>query len=282
MSSMSTTERADLVRDLADAIADIGKLGDWIENATTSATDDEYEVDVRIEEYENYVDLGEFGEQTQYVTVETTTTAAVEIEVDIARLVSDESPVYSYYLSDEAVPVLEQALEALRSFSGDDDMPLLFAGAGSPETEYEARAARAAMCVVTEVLGPLDSSGIGRALAGAFRLAMDPAGPVASADLEAVGGYDPLTVDLGLETTTTVAELRLGDDVTGSGFGRVVKVARVDASEPDQVTSRFLVTTNRDGIESTREVRGEKAYYIRPISPPSGSRLDVRPARLLS
>jgi hypothetical protein len=267
MSSMTTTERADLVASLTDVVRDLGALGDWIENATTTARDDSYEVEVEISEYENYVDLGDFGEQTQYVNVSTTTEVEVEIEVDVAQLVSDESPVYSYYIDRDALPVIEQALDLVRSLDGTTGSTF-----GPVESSVEIRAARAALAASVEYLA--DPAAVGRALTEALRLhvEIDPAASLA--DLGLVGaadpfgvGYDPRSVDLDSEQSGSVrvVDLRLGDDVTGSGFGRLVRVERVTGSADDPAAGTYRLVLDRDGVESTREERGSTSYYIRPI-----------------
>lgn len=72
-------------------------------------------------------------------------------------------------------------------------------------------------------------------------------------------GYDPLTVQVAdVEVDINTAELRLGDDITGTGFGRVISVTR----RPD---GRCVITMNRDGTINVNDEHDDITWMVLPI-----------------
>jgi hypothetical protein len=71
-------------------------------------------------------------------------------------------------------------------------------------------------------------------------------------------GYDPLTVAVGAVLTSTTAELRLGDDITGSDYGRVLSV------EPEGADYR--ITMNRNGVINVTNASADETWSVLPIS----------------
>lgn len=72
--------------------------------------------------------------------------------------------------------------------------------------------------------------------------------------------YDPLTVAVSdEEVSVETTELRLGDDITGDGYGRVTSVQR-------QSVDGYMITMNRDGrINTIRNWSGNTEWSVFPI-----------------
>lgn len=259
MATMTDTERESLLESIEETISRTRNLGYWLRTASPTVTEDDYEVDVEVEEYENYVNLGEFGEQTQYLNVSTTTRTTVEVEVDVEDVMRTEAPDSAAYLEDDVVPVLSTALDYLRSLSDRVEVPTV----EPPRTGSEERVARAAVALAGSFLAD-EPDAIVRALGAALVLARGPVerSPFASLD------YDPRTVPTGSEYSGSVLvrELRLGDIITGQTFGRVVSVERVEG-----YSNRVRLTLlSESGVESERIERTDTSYYINPIEPSTG------------
>ena len=89
-------------------------------------------------------------------------------------------------------------------------------------------------------------------------------------------GYDPLTVPVRYSVSpgTKVSDLRLGDDVIGFEFGRVVRIESVDGE-------RVRLVLNRDGTENVKDVRRDTRYSFLDIAPEGIERSEVPTALAL-
>ena len=71
--------------------------------------------------------------------------------------------------------------------------------------------------------------------------------------------YDPLTVEVGEdEDTVQSSELRLGDDITGPEFGRVINVAPTE-------TGGFTITMNRNGSINVQQTAFDEFWSVLPV-----------------
>jgi hypothetical protein len=210
------------------------------------------DVEVGVEEYA--VDLGQFGEQ--YLSIEFTEYVEVEgdVEVDLDDLISD-GPLSTSDLYDLIGEITDLAGEPETS------------GASIPRAvnTRETTAGRAALAALRILLAGEPVEAIRRALGEA----LVESGLVVGSALS----YDPLTVALSRPDDSVYVrteELRFGDDVTGSTFGRLVEV------EPS--TDGYVrVVLNRDGREYRAEWSLRDTWNILPIAPPEG-RENVAPA----
>lgn len=113
----------------------------------------------------------------------------------------------------------------------------------------------------------------GRLRARAIREAYEQQEQVVSSINEYGVNYDPLTVEVSDESDPDgirTEDLRLGDDVTGDDFGRVLSVAR-DGDE-------YVLTMNRDGQINTERTYGNSMTWdVRPIT---GVNRDAQPTAL--
>lgn len=110
---------------------------------------------------------------------------------------------------------------------------------------------------IDELLARIERDEGGAPLAKALRAVIEMASPVQKNAQGYPMGYDPVTVPVaqypskGVPTT----ELRLGDDITGDDFGRLVGVQRVNADEVELTMNRngeINVTT--DSLTTTWEI----------------------------
>ena len=82
--------------------------------------------------------------------------------------------------------------------------------------------------------------------------------PVGIIDFAKVA-YDPLTVEVGEdEDTVQSSELRLGDDITGLEFGRVIGVEAND-------NGGFTITMNRNGTINVQQTSFDEFWSVLPI-----------------
>jgi hypothetical protein len=247
---MTSNNSASLLS-IADRLA---SLYEYLRRETPSVTSTvRGDVEVGRDEYE--VDAGELG--TSYISISFTeydVEVEGEVEVDLDEIISD-GPVST---SD-----LDSIVDEIKAIAAEPE-----AGASVPRAIGDAeRNVGRALLAAGRAFFADDSDALRRAIGEA----LVESGYVVASTLS----YDPLTVEVEPQRYDSfycdTSELRLGDDITGETFGRLVKVERGDYDDS------VRVTLNRDGRERSYDWTLRSSWNVLPIKPVEG-RENVRPA----